>query len=65
MNASWYKNVRFCKENNILHAPEQLHFLTVDLVGPKKTLVFLYFILTLFFSCLRHFEKEMGTADLA
>lgn len=51
MNVSWYKKVRLCKENNLLNALEQLHFLTVVLTGPKKTLVFSYFVLTLFFSC--------------
>lgn len=29
---------------------------------PKKALFFLYFVLTLFFSCLRHFSKEVGMA---
>lgn len=65
MNVSWYKKVRLCKENKLLSSPEQLHFLTVVLTGPKKTLVFSYFVLTLFFSCWRHFAKEMGTAVLA
>lgn len=49
MNIGWYKKVRFCKERNLLNASAQLRFLTVVLTGPKKTLVFSYFVLTLFF----------------
>lgn len=32
------------------------------LAEPQKALFFLYFVLTQFFSCSRHFSKEVGMA---
>lgn len=49
MNIGWYKKVGFCKEYNLFSTPAQLRCLTGALTEPKKALLFLYFVLTLFF----------------
>lgn len=46
-NLGWYKRGRFCKENNLFSAPEQLRCFTGILTEPKKALLVLCFSCTL------------------